>query len=74
MNPDRSKSAEIRAARKSTKKNDESDLSQDELSEDELPVTRARSAATDGRVGQVGAENSGRRRRAKRVKYQEYHD
>ena len=88
MNPDRSKSAEMRAARKNTKKNDghprkrgrpkivkdlhdESDLSQDELSEDELPVTRARSAATDGRVGQVGAENSGRQRRAKRVKYQE---
>jgi len=50
---------------------DESDLSQDELSEDELPVARARSAATDGRVGQVGAENSGRWRRAKRVEYQE---
>ena len=60
MNPDRSKSAEMRAARKSTKKNDgpprkrgqpkivkdlhdESDLSQDELSEDELPMARARS-------------------------------
>jgi len=50
---------------------DESDLSQDELSENELPVALARSAATDGRVGQVGVENSGRRRRAKHVKYQE---
>ena len=50
---------------------DESDLSQDELSQDELPVMQARSAATDGHVGQVGTENSGRRRRAKRVKYQE---
>src|SRR6185503_20341480 len=66
MNPDRSKSAEIRAARKNTKKNDgpprkrgqpkivkdlhdESDLSQDELSEDELPVAQARSTAIDGR-------------------------
>ena len=48
---------------------DESDLSQDELSQDELPVMQARSAATDGHVGQVGTENSGRRRRAKRVKY-----
>ena len=47
---------------------DESDLSQDELSEDELPVAQARSAAIDGREGQVGAENSGRRRRANRVK------
>ena len=88
MNPDRSKSAEMRAARKNTKKNDgpprkrgrpkivkdlhdESDLSQDELSEDELPVARARNAATDGHVGQVGAENSGRWQRAKHVKYQE---
>ena len=86
MNPDRSKSAEMRAARKNTKKNDgpprkrgrpkivkdlhdESDMSQDELSEDELPVARARSAATDGRVGEVRAENSGRQRRAKRVNY-----
>ena len=50
---------------------DESDLSQDELSEDELPVAQPCSAATDGRVGEVGAENSGRRRRAKRVNYQE---
>ena len=50
---------------------DESDMSQDELSEDELPVAWTRSTATDGRVGQVGVENSGRQRRAKRAKYQE---
>ena len=48
---------------------EESDLSQDELSEDELPVARPRSAAIDGRVGEVGAENSDRRQRAKRVNY-----
>ena len=73
MNLDRSKSVEICATRKNTKKNhgpprkrgrpkivkdmhEESDMSQDELSEDELPVARPRSAAIDGRVGEIGAK------------------
>ena len=39
----------------------------DDLDKDEWPVTQHGSATTNG----VGAENNGRRQRAKRVNYQE---
>jgi len=79
INPDRSKSAEMCATKKSTKMNDGpprksgrprivKDLREgDDLDKDEWPMTQHGSATTNG----VGAENSGRCQRAKRVNYQE---